>query len=70
MVGVGGLVQHEYDDGISDLDQLNDNETLRLGAFNIQVFGKSKAAKPEVMEVLGKIIRTYCLSNLVFRQYL
>ena len=47
------------EDGISDLDQLNDNETLRLGAFNIQIFGKSKAAKPEVMEVLGKIIRTY-----------
>jgi endonuclease/exonuclease/phosphatase family metal-dependent hydrolase len=49
------------DDGILDLDRLNDNETLRLGAFNIQVFGKSKAAKPEVMEVLGKIIRTYDL---------
>jgi len=47
------------DDDISDLNQLNDDETLRLGAFNIQVFGKSKAAKPEVMDVLGKIIRTY-----------
>jgi len=47
------------EDGISDINRLNDNETLRLGAFNIQVFGKSKAAKPEVMEVLGKIIRTY-----------
>ena len=47
------------DDGTSNLNQLNDNETLRLGAFNIQVFGKSKAAKPEVMEVLGKIIHTY-----------
>jgi endonuclease/exonuclease/phosphatase family metal-dependent hydrolase len=32
---------------------------LRIGAFNIQVFGKSKAAKPEVMDVLAKIIRTY-----------
>ncbi|KAF5417300.1 MAG: hypothetical protein C5S48_00645 [Candidatus Methanogaster sp.] len=41
------------------LDQLDDGETLRLGAFNIQIFGKSKATKPEVMEVLGKIIRTY-----------
>ena len=38
---------------------LDDEKTLRLGAFNIQVFGKSKAAKPEVMDVLGKIIRTY-----------
>ena len=36
-----------------------DNETLRIGAFNIQVFGKSKAAKQEVMDVLAKIIRTY-----------
>ncbi|MCK4735236.1 MAG: hypothetical protein KAT65_22475, partial [Methanophagales archaeon] len=36
-----------------------DNETLRIGAFNIQVFGKSKAAKEEVMGVLVKIIRTY-----------
>ena len=36
-----------------------DNGTLRIGAFNIQVFGKSKAAKLEVMDVLAKIIRTY-----------
>ena len=34
-------------------------ETLRIGAFNLQVFGPTKAAKPEVMDVLGKIIRTY-----------
>jgi deoxyribonuclease-1-like protein len=33
--------------------------TLRIGAFNIQVFGTTKASKPEVMDVLGKIIRTY-----------
>ena len=36
-----------------------DDETLRLGAFNIQVFGTTKASKHEVMDVLGKIIRTY-----------
>jgi len=35
------------------------NETLRIGAFNIQIFGISKASKPEVMEVLADIIRTY-----------
>ena len=35
------------------------NETLRIGAFNIQVFGISKASKPEVMDVLADIIRTY-----------
>jgi endonuclease/exonuclease/phosphatase family metal-dependent hydrolase len=36
-----------------------DNATLKIGAFNIQVFGKSKAGKPEVMDVLADIIRTY-----------
>ena len=35
------------------------NETLRIGAFNIQIFGTTKASKPEVMEVLAKIIRTH-----------
>jgi len=35
------------------------NETLRIGAFNIQVFGISKASKPEVIDVLADIIRTY-----------
>mgnify|MGYP001245650730 CR=1 FL=1 len=34
-------------------------EPLRIGAFNIQVFGTSKASMPEVMDVLGEIIRTY-----------
>ncbi|MCD4820591.1 MAG: endonuclease/exonuclease/phosphatase family protein [Methanococcoides sp.] len=35
------------------------HETLRIGAFNIQVFGVSKADKPEVMAVLADITRTY-----------
>lgn len=39
-------------------NQSND-ETLRIGAFNIQIFGISKASKPEVMDVLADIIRTY-----------
>jgi len=29
---------------------------LRVGAFNIQVYGRSKAQKPEVMAVLVKVI--------------
>ncbi|WP_292471351.1 endonuclease/exonuclease/phosphatase family protein [Methanolobus sp.] len=37
---------------------LNAN-TIRIGSFNIQVFGVTKASKPEVMNVLAKIIRTY-----------
>lgn len=28
---------------------------LRVGAFNIQVFGSKKSNKPEVMEVLVKV---------------
>jgi len=35
------------------------NENLRIGAFNVQVFGTTKASKPEVMAVLADIIRTY-----------
>jgi endonuclease/exonuclease/phosphatase family metal-dependent hydrolase len=35
------------------------NETIRVGAFNVQVFGTTKASKPEVMAVLANIIRTY-----------
>jgi endonuclease/exonuclease/phosphatase family metal-dependent hydrolase len=35
------------------------NEPLRIGAFNVQVFGITKASKPEVMAVLADIIRTY-----------
>ena len=37
----------------------SNNETLRIGAFNIQIFGISKASKPEVTDVLARIIRTY-----------
>jgi hypothetical protein len=35
------------------------DETIRVGAFNIQVFGVTKAAKQEVMDILAKIIKTY-----------
>ena len=37
----------------------SNNETLRIGSFNIQIFGISKASKPEVMDILADIIRTY-----------
>ncbi len=36
-----------------------ETDTLRIGAFNIQVFGTSKASKPEVMDNIADIIRTY-----------
>ena len=31
----------------------SDDETLRIGAFNIQIFGFTKASKPEVMDKLA-----------------
>lgn len=38
-----------------------DEGGLVVGAFNVQVFGTSKAARADVMDVLGKTIRSYDL---------
>lgn len=35
------------------------NNTVKLAAFNIQIFGITKAEKPEVMELLSKTIRNF-----------
>ncbi len=35
------------------------DDGLKVGAFNVQVFGTTKAANGEVMDVLGEIIRSY-----------
>jgi endonuclease/exonuclease/phosphatase family metal-dependent hydrolase len=35
--------------------------TIRVASFNIQVFGKSKAAKPHVMDLLARIVRGFDL---------
>jgi deoxyribonuclease-1-like protein len=35
------------------------NGVIKLGAFNLQIFGPTKASNPEVMNVLSKIIRNY-----------
>ncbi len=35
------------------------DDTIKLAAFNLQVFGTTKAGKPEVMGVLSKIIWNY-----------
>jgi len=45
-------------DNLDPTGNHSNNETLRIGAFNIQVFGVTKASKPEVMDVLADIIRT------------
>jgi endonuclease/exonuclease/phosphatase family metal-dependent hydrolase len=34
-------------------------DMVRIAAFNIQVFGESKLAKPEVVEVLASIVRNF-----------
>lgn len=44
---------------VTESNLSTDNGTLRIGAFNIRVFGKTKASKPEVMDVLADIIRTF-----------
>jgi endonuclease/exonuclease/phosphatase family metal-dependent hydrolase len=36
-----------------------DNNTIKVGAFNLQIYGTLKAGKPEVMTVMSKIIRNY-----------
>jgi endonuclease/exonuclease/phosphatase family metal-dependent hydrolase len=35
------------------------NNTIKVAAFNLQIFGTSKASKPEVVAILSKIIRNY-----------
>ena len=37
----------------------NREDTIRIASFNIQTFGPSKVGKPEVMELLVRIIRQY-----------
>lgn len=34
-------------------------EVIRIGSFNLEVFGPTKAGKPEVLEVMGEIIRHF-----------
>lgn len=34
-------------------------ETIKIATFNIQIFGKSKSEKPEVMNTLAQIVRKY-----------
>ncbi len=40
-------------------NNIGDSDLLKIGSFNIQVFGQSKSAKTDVMNVLANIIRTY-----------
>ncbi|XP_067683854.1 deoxyribonuclease-1-like [Haliotis asinina] len=45
--------------GLCVLDFLLGTSGLRLGAFNLKIFGTSKASKPDVVETIAKIISRY-----------
>ncbi|WP_052305912.1 endonuclease/exonuclease/phosphatase family protein [Methanosarcina barkeri] len=52
LVAVNGTSLSSHDNGSQE-------ETLRIGAFNIQVFGVKKASNPKIMNTLAKVLRTY-----------
>lgn len=35
------------------------SDSVKIASFNIQIFGQTKAGKPEVMDILAQIIRRY-----------
>ncbi|XP_046339522.2 deoxyribonuclease-1-like isoform X1 [Haliotis rufescens] len=45
--------------GLCALGLLHVTRGLRLGAFNLKIFGTSKASKPDVVETIAKIISRY-----------
>ena len=40
-------------------DQVEETETAKIAAFNIQIFGQAKSQKEDVMAVLTKIVREF-----------
>ena len=56
------LFSEELDSNIELDNQLNPvtiNETIKIASFNIQIFGKSKSAKEDVMGALVDIVKKY-----------
>lgn len=45
--------------GDTSLPTARPGETIRIGTFNIQVFGESKLAKPHVMDILARVARQF-----------
>jgi endonuclease/exonuclease/phosphatase family metal-dependent hydrolase len=43
----------------SELDPPADGATIRIASFNIQAFGQTKLAKPQVMETLVNLVRRF-----------
>ena len=46
-------------DGLLAPPPVRSTNVIRVATFNIQVFGKSKAAKPHVMDILARIVRNF-----------
>jgi endonuclease/exonuclease/phosphatase family metal-dependent hydrolase len=42
-----------------DQNQTSETQTTKIATFNIQIFGKTKSDKPEVMAVPTKIVREF-----------
>jgi deoxyribonuclease-1-like protein len=54
----GQTVSTSYTSGGSTIPA-RDSGTIKIATFNIQVFGRSKLAKPEVMRILAETIRKF-----------
>ncbi len=53
-------INSSVNSGVTENDKIHGNsDLLKIGSFNIQVFGQSKSSKADVMNVLSDIIRTY-----------
>lgn len=55
---VSGCVDEPSGATDSERNIVSEN-TISIAAFNIQVFGKTKAGKPDVMDILSKTIRNF-----------
>ena len=44
-------------------DQVEETETAKIAAFNIQIFGQAKSQKEDVMSVLTKIVREFDIAS-------
>lgn len=43
----------------AELPVQRSGDTIRIGSFNIQVFGNNKLGKPEVVDILARIVRRF-----------
>src|SRR5580765_7829814 len=50
-----------YEGGLASSVPVRAAGSVRIASFNIQVFGKTKLAKPEVMDVLAETVRRFDL---------